>query len=46
MDYVKPADVASAMVETGRRKLTLSPLDLVIRGGWPAAILAAATSLP
>ena len=45
MDYVKPVDVASAMVETGRSKLTLSPLDLVIRGGLAGAILAAATSL-
>jgi formate/nitrite transporter len=45
MDYVKPADVASAMVETGRRKLALSPLHLVIRGGLAGAILAAATSL-
>jgi formate transporter len=45
MDYVKPADVAAAMVATGRSKLTLSPLDLVIRGGLAGAILAAATSL-
>jgi formate/nitrite transporter len=33
------------MVETGRRKLTLSPLDLLIRGGLAGGILAAATSL-
>jgi formate transporter len=45
MDYVKPVDVASAMVETGRRKLTLSPIDLVIRGALAGGILAAATSL-
>lgn len=45
MDYVKPADVASAMVNTGRSKLALSPIDLVIRGGLAGAILAAATSL-
>jgi len=45
MDYVKPADVASAMVEAGRRKLALSPVDLVIRGALAGAILAAATSL-
>ena len=32
MDYVKPVDVASAMVDTGRRKLGLSPADLLIRG--------------
>jgi formate/nitrite transporter len=45
MDYVKPADVATAMVETGRRKLLLSPVDLVIRGALAGSILAAATSL-
>lgn len=45
MDYVKPVDVASTMVETGHGKLKLSPLDLVIRGGLAGAILAAATSL-
>ena len=45
MDYVKPADVATAMVETGRRKLALGPIDLMVRGGLAGAILAAATSL-
>jgi formate transporter len=45
MDYVKPVDVASAMVETGHRKLLLSPVDLVIRGALAGSILAAATSL-
>ena len=45
MDYIKPVDVASAMIETGRRKLMLSPLDLVIRGALAGGILAAATSL-
>ncbi len=45
MDYVKPADVATAMVNAGRTKLALPPLDLVIRGGLAGAILAAATSL-
>jgi formate transporter len=45
MDYVKPADVAAAMVSTGRSKLMLSAADLVIRGGLAGAILAAATSL-
>ena len=45
MDYVKPADVASAMVNAGRTKLALSPVDLVIRGGLAGSILAAATSL-
>jgi formate transporter len=45
MDYVKPADVAKAMVEWGRRKLTLRPLDLLIRGALAGAILGIATSL-
>ena len=45
MDYVKPADVADAMLSAGRSKAKLSPLDLVIRGGLAGAILAAATSL-
>ncbi|HVV62955.1 MAG TPA: formate/nitrite transporter family protein [Pseudolabrys sp.] len=45
MDYVKPADVAKAMVEAGRTKLKLSPADLLIRGGLAGSILAAATSL-
>jgi len=45
MDYVKPADVASAMVNAGRTKLALPPVDLMIRGGLAGAILAAATSL-
>ncbi|MFZ0374102.1 MAG: formate/nitrite transporter family protein, partial [Xanthobacteraceae bacterium] len=40
-----PADVAATMMNTGRSKLALSPLDLVIRGGLAGAILAAATSL-
>src|SRR5690348_18450124 len=45
MDYVKPADVAAAMVDTGRRKLGLAPADLLIRGALAGGILAAATSL-
>jgi formate/nitrite transporter len=45
MDYVKPVDVATAMIETGRRKLGLSPTDLLIRGALAGAILGAATSL-
>jgi formate/nitrite transporter len=45
MDYVKPVDVAAAMVNAGRSKLALSPLDLVIRGALAGGILAAATSL-
>jgi formate/nitrite transporter len=45
MDYVKPADVVNAMIDAGRRKLALTPLDLVLRGGLAGAILACATSL-
>ncbi len=45
MDYVKPADVAAAMINAGRSKLALSRLDLIIRGGLAGAILGAATSL-
>jgi formate/nitrite transporter len=45
MDYVKPADVAVAMLESGKRKLALSPRDLLIRGMLSGAILGVATSL-
>jgi formate transporter len=45
MDYVKPAEVAATMVETGRRKLALPTYDLIIRGALAGAILGVATSL-
>jgi formate/nitrite transporter len=45
MDYVNPAAVAAAMVDTGRRKLALGAGDLLIRGALAGAILGAATSL-
>src|SRR2546426_8017032 len=45
MDYIKPADVATAMVETGSRKLALTPSDLMIRGALAGGILGVATSL-
>jgi formate/nitrite transporter FocA (FNT family) len=45
MDYVKPADVALCMVETGRRKLGLSSRDLMLRGALAGGILGIATSL-
>jgi formate/nitrite transporter len=45
VDYVKPADVAVAMLESGKRKLALSPRDLLIRGMLSGAILGVATSL-
>ena len=44
-DYVKPSDVAIAMAEAGKRKLALSPRDLLIRGMLSGAILGVATSL-
>ena len=44
-DYVKPADVAIAMLETGKRKLALSPRDLLIRGMLSGALLGVSTSL-
>jgi formate/nitrite transporter len=45
MDYVKPADVAQAMVDTGKRKTALGPADLLVRGALAGGILGAATSL-
>jgi len=45
MDYVKPADVAVAMLDVGKRKLTLAPSDLLIRGMLSGALLGVATSL-
>jgi formate/nitrite transporter len=45
MDYVKPADVAVAMLDSGKRKLALAPRDLLIRGMLSGAILGVATSL-
>src|SRR5512135_958242 len=45
MDYVKPADVVTTMIETGRRKLALGPRDLLIRGALAGGLLGIATSL-
>src|SRR5713226_9721661 len=45
MDYVKPADVAKSMAETGGRKLALPISSLLIRGILSGAILGVATSL-
>src|ERR1700733_4652465 len=45
MDYVKPADVATAMLDAGKKKLALAPRDLLIRGMLSGAILGVATSL-
>jgi formate/nitrite transporter len=45
MDYVKPADVAVAMIDASVRKLALPPRDLLIRGALSGALLGAATTL-
>jgi formate transporter len=45
MDYVKPTDVVSTMIESARAKLALAPRDLLIRGMLSGALLGAATSL-
>ena len=45
MDYVKPAEVARAMVEAGRAKLGLPVESLLVRGVLSGAILGVATSL-
>jgi formate transporter len=45
MDYVKPADVALAMLDAGKRKLALAPSDLLIRSMLSGALLGVATSL-
>lgn len=45
MDYIKPVDVALCMLETGRRKLALSPRDLLLRGALAGGLLGVATSL-
>ncbi len=45
MDYVKPADVASAMINSARHKLELSPGEVLVRGCLSGAILGVSTSL-
>jgi formate transporter len=45
MDYVKPVDLAAAMIESGRNKLKLAPRDLLVRSALAGALLGAATSL-
>ncbi|MGB8363850.1 MAG: formate/nitrite transporter family protein [Rhizomicrobium sp.] len=44
MDYAKPTDVITAMVNASHTKLALSAKDLVIRGALSGALLGAATS--
>jgi formate transporter len=45
MDYVKPTDIVTTMIESARAKLALGPRDLLIRGMLSGALLGAATSL-
>jgi formate/nitrite transporter len=45
MDYAKPADVVTLMIDTSLKKLALTPRDLLIRGALSGALLGAATSL-
>lgn len=45
MDFVKPADVVSAMIAAGKSKAALAPRDLLIRGILSGMLLGAATSL-
>lgn len=45
MDYLKPADVVSAMIESGIGKASLSVSDLLVRGALAGAILGIATTL-
>ena len=45
MDYVKPENVAIAMLNAGVAKLALAPRDLLIRGTLSGAILGVATTL-
>jgi formate/nitrite transporter len=45
MDYVKPADVSTSMIDAGVKKLALPPRDLLIRGALSGALLGAATTL-
>ncbi|WP_042202218.1 formate/nitrite transporter family protein [Paenibacillus camerounensis] len=45
MDYVKPNEVLSSMIEAGKTKAELSIMQLIVRGGLGGAILACATTL-
>jgi len=45
MNCAKPADVVSAMIDGGHRRLALAPRDLLIRGMLAGAILGATMSL-
>lgn len=39
MDYVKPADVVGMMLEEARRRLSLAPVDLLLRGMMSGALI-------
>ncbi len=45
MDYLKPAEAVTAMIEAGTRKAALPAYDLLVRGVLSGAILAIATHL-
>jgi len=45
MDYIKPVDVAKAMVKAGKSKAALPLKDLILRGFLSGALLGFATSL-
>ncbi|SET19593.1 formate/nitrite transporter family protein [Paenibacillus sp. NFR01] len=45
MDYVKPGEVLSSMIEAGRNKAELSIGQMLVRGALGGAILACATTL-
>lgn len=45
MDYVKPSEVLSSMIEAGKVKAELSIMQLIVRGSLGGAILACATTL-
>jgi formate/nitrite transporter len=45
MDYAKPADVVTSMIDASEKKLALTTKDLLIRGALSGALLGAATSL-
>ena len=45
MDYLKPTDVVTSMIDVSLKKLALAPRDLLIRGALSGALLGAATSL-
>ncbi|MEK3671519.1 formate/nitrite transporter family protein [Paenibacillus sp. FSL R10-2771] len=45
MDYVKPSEVLTAMIEAGKTKAELGIMQLIVRGSLGGAILACATTL-